>query len=399
MEDVVDLRRYIRILWRHWRLIGSAAVAGGLIAAGLTVLVPREYEATAVVSVAQTVYSIRFDNPVSRPTLPNKSYPELALSDAVIAEVFTQAESELPADVVTQADLKDRLSVEPGADPSLIKLSVRAGEPAFAARAANLWAQVLVSRAGQLLGQDASNLATYEAQAAVLQAHLDQAEKDLAAFQAGNQAGILRAQLGAQQGILADHWSRLHTFDLLMQDAADLLNRLDTQDPEAPASLADDLAVLALSTRSSGGQAVPVQLQLAAGQSASGRRVADEVATLKLLMAGLQARQAEVGAQIAQVEPDIVRLQGLYAEADRQEGALTRQRDLARQDYMGLASKIEDVRISVQEFANTVQVASTAAAPTRPAGPSRWALAALSALAGLFVGSVFVLTREWWRSS
>jgi hypothetical protein len=177
--------------------------------------------------------------------------------------------------------------------------------------------------------------------------------------------------------------------------------------PDAPASLTEDLTLLALASRVYGGQlsdaagspaqAMDVQVQLAPGQPLAGPTVTDQRALVDDLRASLEARQAEVSARIAELNPAILELQGALAEAQVQADQLVRARDLAEQLFERLSNKVQEAGIAAQESSNLVQIASPASVPTLKAGPRRSLNILLGGTLGLALGVGLAVVIEFMR--
>jgi uncharacterized protein involved in exopolysaccharide biosynthesis len=401
MEDEIDLREYIRALLRNWKLIITLTGLATALAVIISLLTPPTYQATALMSVAQPRYALRLDGADAEASpLPTKAYPDLALSDDVVGEVMNQMKSALPPEVDTLSKFRRQLSATLAADPSLLRLTVRDGDPGRAAAIVNTWAQVFVARAGLLYGQDAANLANYEARLAAAKTSLDAAQQALMNFQAVNRAEIISTTLASKQSVLGDYLDRRYQLELLKLDAQDLLNRLVKSDPNAVVGLTDDLAFLSLSERAIGldGERTPFQVQIGPGESLSGRTVAEQITLVNTMLEAFGARTDDIEAQVIALEPEILQLQGELAEARSQEDELTRAHDLATQQYLALSNKMEEARIAVQESANVVQIASEAAAPTSPVGPRKMLFTALGGALGLLIGMFTAFALEWWAA-
>jgi uncharacterized protein involved in exopolysaccharide biosynthesis len=403
MDDEIDLRQQVAILLRHWKLILLLTLIGAAAAAVFSFILPNVYEAAALVSVSPPRYTLRLEGVEQAAALPVGAYPELAMSDDVLAVVYDQARATLPANVNTLSRFAERLRAEAASDSTLLRLSVRDSDPARAAAIANAWVAVFSARAGQLYGQDQAALAVYQQELAKAQAELEQADAALAAFQASNQVNVLSAQLASQQAILTDLLNRQQQLALMQQDLGDLSGRLQRLAGDAPASLAEDLALLSLASRLYGGELATlapgqntgdVQLQVGSDRPLVGPTIADQLDLAGDLQAALAARREQVAGQIAALEPEILALQGQVAAAQVQEQELTRARDLASSQYLNLARRTQEAEVAVQAWANTVQVASQAAVPTEKAGPRRALNTLLGTALGFGLGVVLALATQ-----
>lgn len=403
MDDEIDLRQQVALLLSHWKLILLLTVLAGSAAAVYSYNLPNTYEATALVSVSPPRSTLRLDGVNQATTLPVLAYPDLAKSGDVLAEVYARVQDQMPPAVDTLERFSRALSAEAASDNTLLRLSVRDTEPARAAAVANAWVEVFAARAGQLYGQDQAALSIYEQQLAGARAALGQADAELAAFQASNETNVLEARLASQQASLTDYLNRRRQLDLARQDLDDLRTRLAGLTPDAPASLAEDLALLSLVNRLYGSPGMPIdagqgaspsaalQVQVGTDRPLAGPTAADQLALADDLLATMATRREQIDGQIAALEPEILRLQGLAAAAAAEEQQLTRARDLASSQYLSLTGQVQDAQVAVQTWANTIQVASRAQTPAEKAGPRRVLTTLAAAVLGLGLGVLLAL--------
>jgi uncharacterized protein involved in exopolysaccharide biosynthesis len=396
MDDEIDLRKYIRVILRQWKIIVGLALLTALLGGGVTFMQPPVYEATALVSVVSPSFVLRLASGEKSPTLQYRAYPDLAVSDQVLKDMISPVGS-LIANVTTIEKLRGYLKASSGVDFSLLELSVRYKDPQVAAQVANLWAQAMVTHASKIYGQDAANLVDYQQQLTEAKTALDNADAALAAFQSGNQGPVLTAQQDNKTAMLTDYLNRQHNFTLALQSAQSLLLRLKTLDPATQATLSDELAIVSLSTQAWGSTTVPLQFQISPGASLSGKTVREQIMLVQDLLATLQANVEDAKTQVASLEPEILQVQGKLAEAKTHETQLGRERDLASARYLALSAKVQDAQIAQEETANTFQIASDASVPTGKKNFG-WPLgAALGGVLGVMIGFLIVLVREWWH--
>ena len=164
MEDSIDLRWYVHALAQQRVRLVALVLAGLLVAVVVSLIWPPTYKAAALVSVAQPQSSLRLDGVTNNTQLPLRAYPELALSDAVLAPLFEQTRAVLPANINTVDKFRSTLKAEQASDASLLQLTASARDPQNAAQIANVWAKEFAASAGQLYAQDQANLADYQQQ-------------------------------------------------------------------------------------------------------------------------------------------------------------------------------------------------------------------------------------------
>jgi uncharacterized protein involved in exopolysaccharide biosynthesis len=251
-----------------------------------------------------------------------------------------------------------------------------------------------------LYGLDAVNLASYKEQLAQAKIALEKAEQANADFQSKNQVAVLQAELNSQQARLNDLLSRRSQLLLIIQNDQDLRSRLTALDPNAPSTLADDLTLIQLSTQYSVStqSSMPLQLQVAGGQSLSGKKAGEQITVVDNLNKVFQARLKDVETQIASLSPEILSLQGRLAEAQTQAARLQRAKDLADGQYVRLSNKVQEASVAAQESENVAQVASAASVPTERAGVGRTLTVAIAGIAGCLLSVLVVFVWEWWGS-
>jgi len=424
MEEEIDLREYVQVLVRSWKWVVGLAVLAAVAALGVSFLIPPTYEATALVAVTEPRYVMRFDprfETVNNVQLVYKAYPELATSDDLLQDLLVRLDP-LPEGVETYRNLRNMSQAEQGADPSMVRLAVRSQEPEEAARVANVWAELFVTRANEIYGtQGEDQVQFFEGQLERAQAELAAAEQALVAFQARNQGAVLEAQLASAQQNLQDYLVEQREIERATRNARALRGSVADMPTDELVSAGDDLAALLLqiqafdvhasrpaqvseSGRSASygaeSQARPsLWLQVSDSALLSSERTAGELAVfLDGLVATLGARGEQIEAQVAALEPQILGLQQRLQEVQTEEDRLTRARDVARETYLTLARKVEEVRIAAEDTSGEVRLASRAAVPEVPVSPRKLLNTAVAGMLGLMVGVFGAFAAEWWNA-
>ena len=130
--DEIDLRAWALALARSWKLIVGLTVLAVMAAGVFTLLQPRLFEATALVTAS---------TPPGEPSAPDpqavaRTAVEVAQSDALIAEVYELVRAELRT-IRDRAELKRAMEASAARDPRTVRLVVRTQDPAEAAAIAN----------------------------------------------------------------------------------------------------------------------------------------------------------------------------------------------------------------------------------------------------------------------
>ncbi|MFC3298649.1 hypothetical protein FJV46_01020 [Arthrobacter agilis] len=154
----MELNDYGRIFRRRWRLIAVSTLIGLLLAALVTGLSGRTYEAEANLFIrADSDSSSSFEN--SQFVLQRvKSYPELVYSPQVLTPVLQELDSAL-----TLTELRDRVGASNPAETVFVDVTATAPTPEEAATLANLVAENLRDVIRQLEGGDTARNAAVEA--------------------------------------------------------------------------------------------------------------------------------------------------------------------------------------------------------------------------------------------
>lgn len=401
MEQEVDLRPYIEHLIRRWPwIIGSAFVAA-LVSFGLTLLIPPTFEATALVAVTEPRQSIQFDprfETIELSVRRQGSYPELATSDELVAELWHRVSSsvENPGSL---DELRNMLAATSVTDASLVHLTARHREPVVAAEIVNVWAELFLIRANELYGNTGGeHLRFFEEQLAHMEAELTTAEQALIDFQLRNRSTIIGNQLLSLELAQSNYLTEQRALVSLDSEIEGLRDQISQQSAAIPVSFADQLTALSLQVKAYNVEMdSPFQLQLNGAESLGSSDRADQIAYLDGLLAVLQTRSSQIETRLAEIEPRILVLQGQKQTIDTEFARLERDHGVASETYIALARKVEEERITSQGSISGMRMASRAAVPANPVGTGKVRNATLGGAIG-FLLSVFVITIfGWWR--
>jgi uncharacterized protein involved in exopolysaccharide biosynthesis len=163
--EEIDLKPYVFAVLRHWRLIAAAGIVGALVAALVSVSLPKTYTATASVLVAirqtesqvglnQTVLEIETIDPSTR----RQGLIVLAQSEAIEARLDPAALAQIVERNYKPGMLIDRDQVEVRASGDMIQILATADTPVKAQALANLWTTTFVDYSQQLYDDNFSNV-------------------------------------------------------------------------------------------------------------------------------------------------------------------------------------------------------------------------------------------------
>lgn len=422
MEDDLELRRYIRGLFRRAWLIVLLAALGGAAAYLYTRLRATSYEATTLLAVSRPVYALDLEGVSQNGQAPLRTYENLALSDEVVQQLHDQLQA-AGAAPEAPARLRLKLSARAAADAGLLTLSVVDLSGARAAQIANAWAQVILEQNLALYGPNSSQILSYQTQLDTATAEFNTALNNRATFQAQNQLGLAEALLDKLRGQLIGAIDRQVRYPLLAADAQGLLTRLNTQDASTPASTADEAALLLLVAQATetgipapdlqiGTIVIPgetdvdvnqqstrgLQVQINVTGGASSQTVGALAAAVQAFIDDLDTRTAAATSLTETLRPQILEAQSAVAEASRAADEFNRTVAISERQFNNLTGLVSQAKIAAQDAAALVRVASPAIVPSQPNSGSRLVTTAVGVVAGLIIAIVIIVALEWWRT-
>jgi uncharacterized protein involved in exopolysaccharide biosynthesis len=401
-DQEIDLRPYVTAVIDKWYWILAAGIVAALLGFLISSLLAPTYEATAVVAITAPSQKLQFDPRIQTlsDTQPLKAYPELAKSDELLGDLRDSLSSKHE---FTLVELRSGLEAKPGDDPTIIKLTASNNDPKIAAELANTWAELFVSWANQIYGnQGDEQLLFFEEQLVEAANKLEAAQQALIDFQAYNRSGILENELLALQQTQADYLAKQRQTDLILQDIESLLAQAEDNGASTPSNI-NELASLLLQVRALGGVAnsvestMPWQIQLNVGSQAGLAEPADQQAVLSDLKETLQAQSKQLEARLADLEPQLFSVQQEWQEANAEYLRLTRNFTVAEETYTTLARTVDEKRISSQDTTTGLKLASKTAVPEYPSGPRKTVVAIGAGLAGATLAVLSILLVLWWR--
>lgn len=142
-DNLVDLRDYIRILSKNWLIVASGALAGLVLALGISAAMSPKYESTTTLYV-----SVRSGGSEATGDLfQGASFAQSAVTSyidvATTAIVLDRVADELDTDI-SRSQLDKMLDVSSPVDSVLISITAAHSDPAIAADVANTTGDVLI---------------------------------------------------------------------------------------------------------------------------------------------------------------------------------------------------------------------------------------------------------------
>jgi len=387
MEDEVDIRHYILVLGRHWRIILGVVVAAVIVTVVVGFLLPVTYEAKASVLVTKTRTEIMFE-PNYKTVLSEEDQDlkealvALVRSDTVAAGAVDQLGDILLPSERNILRIQKKVSVR--AEGDLIEIVVNSGEPDKAAAIANAWAQSYVTHVnglytGTVLSPEELRLQAEEAKQVYF---LKQREWE---------AFVSTSRLDELERLIADKE--------LLVDVKSLRDQIAAGVSSPASSVAGSLAIVLLEAQAFA--PLPNDLQLALDSLVElDADAADQLSDVDALISTLAARSGgQPGDSVEQLRAEILQLQGEYEQESALEKEMQRARDVAWETYTTLDNKANELEVAAQAQDVTVRVAVSAAVPQEATARPSVTSVGVAIVLALIVGAAVAFVAEQWGIS
>lgn len=163
MDEEIDLRQYLNVLWRRRHTIAVVTLAAVLAAGVFSFLSPPVYETKAMILVSKPSFQVG--------TPPDPSNPGLKIGAVLVSELPTEtlvayAKSpmitrkvvgKVSAGAVRNLTFAEELSAQVVRNTNLVELKVRGSDPERAVMIANKWAAVVTTQSESLFSTEVSN--------------------------------------------------------------------------------------------------------------------------------------------------------------------------------------------------------------------------------------------------
>lgn len=405
MDETIDLRPYIEALLRRWWVILGAVIAGILIAVFLH-FSQSDYRATALVAVTDPTQRLQFDARIVNTLdldILLQAYPELATSDGVLTSLLARATELSGGTIDSLTQLRQMLDVETGADPRLVRLVVKNGDPQLSADLANAWAGTFVAVVDEIYRGQGGEVQFFRDQLSETEAQLQTAEQALVEFQSGSRIGIVDNQLLALNALQASYLADQSRLNLVLDDIRALRGQIEAGTGET-VTWTDQLTALMLqlniyeTVSATPAPGNPIQLQLDAGANLTTAQRAEQLGLLDNLSQSAETSLGEIEVRLLALEPRIFELQSEKQALFHKFEELTRNRDVAKETYVTLARKVDEVRIQSEDSGSGLKVASLAAPPSQPSRSSLIITGLIAGLVGLLIATAAIIAVTWWKS-
>lgn len=379
MEEKIDLRDYLRILTRRWKVVVAIFLATLAAAAVFTFTQSALYEAT--VTLMEPSYQLvglegSLQSMDEKAGQTQKLYPSLVRSLGMAERVGKALETTLSPQEREPRSLLGAIRVEEDrSNPALFRIKARSPDPQKAQEIANAWAEEYVALLHKPGTTPSTELGSVNAQLKEAEEELQGVEEALASFQRETGMGLTSGEMDPyaplgyrgqeweeKRGLLANHIVARDNLNLLLQAASKVMEE-GGEVTDLPLEL---LSVEAILDR---GQLSP-------------QRIKEEGLDMEEVVALLEREEKAISQAIALLEGEVTTLQEELTADRLQLDRVQRQRASAEEAYLILSRKAQELAIR-QRATFIVSLATT---PHRPTGPNRALYLAVGTALGLFLG-------------
>lgn len=376
MEDEMDLRGYISVLLRHWKIIVSITVIAVIIGALFSFLPSRSYQAKAgVVSMPEYRTS---DEEASALNIERATLIALVKSSSVASQVVEQLGDKLEPGERGLASLISKVQVANQGD--FIEIKVKDPDPEQAADIANAWAESYVSYVNGLYSGLLQSTEELMAQADAAKLEYEEAEGAWEDFVRDNRTDELGRQIS--------------DIELLCQ-LKSLRQQFEAGTSSSASTVATSLAFILLQT--SAFTDTPAEFQISLDEIAS---INVSLADFDALMATLEARSSiTTGQSVSELRQEILELKAEQEQEKARQLELETAKDIAWESYVAAASSLLEAEIAPGSQGAIVQITELAVVPTSPVSTHRVMNIVIALVLGLIVGILVAFVVAYFQNT
>jgi len=372
VEDEIDLRKYINVLLRQWKLIVSITLIVVFVAGLVSFLLKPTYEAKAAVLInkarseiiLEPKYRTFLEEDIAR---QHRALIALVKSSTVATQVIEQLGDKLEPKERRVENMLDEIQVrEQG---NLIELSVKSTDPQKATAIANAWAESYASYINIVYSGIFPSPAELQVQADAAKKEYEEKQKAWEDFVGNNRVSELSQQIADKE---------------LLCDIKSLREQIKAGSSSSASAAANSLALILLQTKAF--TSLPGELQVSMDRLAGLNVSLDDI---DALISSLEARSGSTrGQSISELRQEILQLRGGLEQESAKQRELKRSRDIAWQTLTTLDSKAAEVRVATLAQDVVVRVAVVAIVPEVAIAPRRVMNITIALVLGLVI-SVF----------
>jgi succinoglycan biosynthesis transport protein ExoP len=363
VEDEIDLREYIDVLLRHWKLIVIITTIVVFVAGLVSFLLPSTYEAKATVLITGG---------------EQKTLITLAKSPHVATQVIEQLGNKLESKEQRLGNMLDKVQVS--GTGNFTEISVKSTDAQKAAAIANAWAESYQDYVDSYYRRVSLSPEELQIQANAARKEYEEKQKAWEDFIGDNRIDELSRQIADKE---------------LLCDVKSLREQIKAGSPSPASAAANNLAFVLLKTGASIN--LTVDLQVATDQLSGLNVNLDDVdaliSTLEVRSGGTQ------GQSITELRQEISQIKAELEFENAKERDLMSSRDITWEAYISVASKVAEAKVAAQAQATIIRVAELAVVPESPVAPRVVMNISIALVLGLVVAVFGAFVVEYFKKT
>lgn len=387
LRGSTEAREQLLLLWAHRWQIAAAAVAVAMLAAGVSLLRSRTFEATATVSVSAS----RLNDQTPAPVSP-ENYVPLMHTQAVAARVI----STLALANTSPSRLLDDVSVRSVPTTQLIRVVARLESPERAAAVANRFAEEAVTAATRVSRIDVETIERdLQKMLDAATARLRAAEQAYDGYRITARFEMVEREVEKLVGQRTELMDAIVDLDSERARLARLEGDLASLTPVIPLrqALVDEPSLGEAARVAGGGRQDLLSLEITReAPNTVYASVREEASKTRAHVAFLEQRRQRLTAAAGLNGSQLTRLTQLY-EQESMLARLDSERQLARTSFQSIAARLQGTQLAAIGRAPQLLIVDPAISPDRPVSRYLARNVVLGVTAGLLLGCVGVLLR------
>lgn len=406
-EYEVDLRDYIRVIWRgKWIILIVFAMAVGT-AFGLSLRLPRQYATQTMLLITPRVAEVIVEGqPPIVGTLSPEIYRHLATASDLLSEIIAALDlrnnpESLGAMMTPRVETGD---AQAGFRSPLLTMTVRGSEPQELRAIANKWAELFIERNSRLLATATAQSYDFISQMfAETDRRLREKERERKEHQQQNPVETLQSEIAVLTSGYESFLTELHSKRLALVTTSAELQKIEQaliDEPrflELQRSISNEALWNLLGTGISPRELHALPDLTVTDQQLNSiylslrgqwNRTRIAAGSLQSAVVYLEGKTTEFREQLDERTGKLAAVQLTLAQIDRDIRTL-------ESTFTTLAGRLQETRIAAEEEATSIRIVESAIAPEVPIGPNKMMNITVAGVLGLFAGVLIAFFKHY----
>lgn len=415
-EYEVDLRDYIRVLWREkWIILAVFAVAVAS-AVALSFGSPSQYATETTLLITPRVAERLVEGQISPivETFSPNTYKSLAMANDLLADIIVSLDlRENPEKLMAVESLKKMINakVEAGEGRGgegfrfpLLTLTVRGSDPEEIARIANKWAELFIQRNIELLMTATAQSFDFIFQRfEEISENLKAKEEERKRYKQENPLETLQSEVKILRAKYEDFLSRLHSKRLELVEKSAQLKNIEEAIKDEPKFLELERSIsneaiwnfLGRNLKQRELEALP-DLKVKDQQFNSIYfSLKSQLNQTRISVNSLQKEISYLEAKVEEFKKEIDEKVGKIAEIELTLEQMDREISTLKGTFDHLFNTLQEAWIAKEESLSSIRVVESAIIPEVPIGPNKRMNFLIAGVLGLFIGVLLAFFKHY----